>query len=239
MIRFKNVSLKYDKQDSYALKNLSLTIEDGEFVFIVGKTGAGKTSLFKLLTREVKQDSGTIRVMDKDITYLPYNELPYYRRNLGIVFQDFKLLDDRNVIQNIAFAQEVVGANRFKIKKRCIKALSMVGLRQKARKRTNELSGGEKQKVAIARAIVNRPRIILADEPTGNLDEISSNEVMQLLTNINDKGTTVIVITHDIHMVSRMNKRVVRIKDGDVYSDTYGLDRELREYMEREKQFKY
>lgn len=239
MIKFKNVSLKYDKQETYALKNLSLTIDDGEFVFIVGKTGAGKTSLFKLLTKEIEQDSGTVKVLNKDITYLPKSELPYYRRNLGIVFQDFKLLEDRNVIQNIAFAQEVVGANRFKIKKRSLKALNMVGMRQKARKHINELSGGEKQKVAIARAIINRPQIILADEPTGNLDEISSNEVMSLLSNINEKGTTVVVITHDIHMVSRMNKRVVRIKDGDVYSDTYGLDKELRDYMEKEKQFIY
>lgn len=239
MIRFRNVSLKYNNQDSYALKNLSLSIDDGEFVFIVGKTGAGKTSIFKLITREEMQDSGTIKVMGKDISYLPKSEVPYYRRNLGVIFQDFRLLEDRSAIKNIAFAQEVVGANRFKIKKRCIKALSLVGLRNKARKYPNELSGGERQKIAIARALINKPKLILADEPTGNLDEISTNEVMELLNKINQSGSTVVVITHDIHMVSRMNKRVIRIKDGDVYSDTIGLDNELKEYMLKENEYNY
>lgn len=239
MIKFKNVTLKYDNQETFALKNLSLSIGDGEFVFIVGKTGAGKTSLFKLITREIKQDSGTIKVLNKDISYLPNNEIPYYRRNLGVVFQDFRLLDDRNVIKNVAFAQEIVGANRFLIKKRCIKALNLVGLRNKARKFPDELSGGERQKVAIARALINKPKLLLADEPTGNLDEISTNEVMDLLNRVNQTGTTVVVITHDIHMVSRMNKRVIRIKDGDVYSDTIGLDKELKEYMIKENEYKY
>lgn len=236
MITFRNVSLKYNNSDNYALKNINLKIEEGEFVFIVGATGAGKTSLFKLLTREMSQDAGTIKVFDQDISMIRRRDIPYYRRNLGIIFQDFKLLNDKTAYQNISFAQEVVGANRFKIKKRCLKVMNLVGIREKARKYPDNLSGGEKQKVAIARALVNRPAIILADEPTGNLDEISTNEVMFLLQKINELGTTVVVITHDLHMVSRFQKRVIRLKNGVLYSDTIGLDEELQDYLETEKE---
>ena len=233
MIKFNNVSLKYDK-DTYAIRDLSLKIDEGEFVFIVGKTGAGKSTLFKLLTRELKPSSGSIKVFRDNIEYISNRDIPYYRRKLGVVFQDFKLLEDRNVYENIAFAQEVIGVNSFKIKKHVIKILNLVGLRNKANKMPNELSGGEKQKVAIARAIINKPKILLADEPTGNLDEVSTNEIMNLLNTINQNGTTVVIITHDMHLVERMNKRVVRLDEGNLIYDDYGLDNQIKKYLENE-----
>lgn len=233
MIKFNNVSLKYDK-DAYAIKDLSLKINEGEFVFIVGKTGAGKSTLFKLLTRELKPTSGTIKVFNDNIEFLSDKLIPYYRRQLGVIFQDFKLLEDRNAYENIAFAQEVIGANAFKIKKRVMRLLNIVDLRNKASKMPNELSGGEKQKVAIARALINKPRILLADEPTGNLDEISTNEIMSLLDIINKNGTTVVVITHDMHLVERMNKRVIKLDEGNLVYDDYGLDDQIKSYMENE-----
>ena len=233
MIRFNNVSVKYDK-DVYAIKDLSLKINEGEFVFIVGKTGAGKSTLFKLLTREIKPFSGSIKVFKDNIEYINDIDIPYYRRQLGVIFQDFKLLEDRNAFENIAFAQQVIGINPFRIKKRVIKLLNIVGLRNKAHKMPNELSGGEKQKVAIARAIVNKPKILLADEPTGNLDEVSANEIMNLLDSINQNGTTVVVITHDMHLVERMNKRVIRLDEGNIVYDDYGLDEQIKLYMQNE-----
>lgn len=233
MIRFNNVSVKYDKE-VYAIKDLSLKINEGEFVFIVGKTGAGKSTLFKLLTREIKPFSGSIKVFRDNIEYINDRDIPYYRRQLGVIFQDFKLLEDRNAFENVAFAQEVIGINPFKIKKRVIKLLNIVGLRNKAHKMPNELSGGEKQKVAIARAIVNKPKILLADEPTGNLDEMSTNEIMNLLDSINQNGTTVVVITHDMHLVERMNKRVIRLDEGNIVYDDYGLDDQIKSYMQNE-----
>lgn len=233
MIKFNKVSLKYDK-DSYAIRDLTLRIDEGEFVFIVGKTGAGKSTLFKLLTRELIPTSGSIKVFKDNIEFISDRLIPYYRRNLGVVFQDFKLLEDRNVYENVAFAQEVIGVNSFKIKKRVIKILNMVGLRNKASKMPYELSGGEKQKVAIARAIINKPRILLADEPTGNLDEISTNEIISLLEAINQNGTTVVVITHDVHLVGRMNKRVIRLDEGNIIYDDFGLDEQIKNYMKNE-----
>ena len=233
MIRFNKVSVKYDKE-TYAIKDLTLRIEAGEFVFIVGKTGAGKSTLFKLLTRELKPSSGSIKVFRDNIEYISNRDIPYYRRKLGVVFQDFKLLEDRNVYENIAFAQEVIGVNSFKIKKHVIKLLNIVGLRNKAQKMPNELSGGEKQKVAIARAIINKPKILLADEPTGNLDEVSTNEIINLLNTINQNGTTVVIITHDMHLVERMNKRVVRLDEGNLIYDDYGLDNQIKKYLENE-----
>ena len=233
MIKFNKVSLKYDK-DTYAVHDLSLVIEEGEFVFIVGKTGAGKSTLFKLLTRELKPSSGSIKVFKDNIEYITKRKIPYYRRKLGVVFQDFKLLEDRNVYENVAFAQEVIGVNSFKIKKRVIKILNLVGLRNKANKMPNELSGGEKQKVAIARAIINKPKILLADEPTGNLDEISTNDIMSLLDSINQNGTTVVVITHDMHLVERMNKRVIRLDEGNLVYDDLGLDDQFKNYLSKE-----
>lgn len=233
MIKFNKVSLKYDK-DSYVIRDLSLKIDEGEFVFVVGKTGAGKSTLFKLLTRELKPTSGTIKVFKENIEYISDRLIPYYRRQLGVIFQDFKLLEYRNVYENVAFAQEVIGANSFKIRKRVLKILSIVGLRNKASKMPYELSGGEKQKVAIARAIINKPKVLLADEPTGNLDEISTNDIMGLLDSINQNGTTVVVITHDMHLVSRMNKRVIRLDEGNIVYDDLGLDEQLKNYLENE-----
>ena len=233
MIKFNKVSLKYDK-DSYAIHDLSLKINEGEFVFIVGKTGAGKSTLFKLLTRELVPTSGSIKVFKDNIEYISDKLLPYYRRQLGVIFQDFKLLEDRNAFENVAFAQEVIGTNSFKIRKRVIKILNIVGLRNKASKMPYELSGGEKQKVAIARAIINKPKILLADEPTGNLDEVSTNEIMNLLNSINQNGTTVVVITHDMHLVNRMNKRVIKLDEGNLVYDDYGLDEQIINYMKNE-----
>ena len=233
MIKFNKVSLKYDK-DSYAIHDLSLKINEGEFVFIVGKTGAGKSTLFKLLTRELVPTSGSIKVFKDNIEYISDKLLPYYRRQLGVIFQDFKLLEDRNAYENVAFAQEVIGANSFKIKKRVLKILSIVGLRNKVSKMPYELSGGEKQKVAIARALINKPKILLADEPTGNLDEVSTNEIMNLLNSINQNGTTVVVITHDMHLVNRMNKRVIKLDEGNLVYDDYGLDEQIINYMKNE-----
>lgn len=233
MIKFNKVSLKYDK-DIYAVRDLTLKIDEGEFVFIVGKTGAGKSTLFKLLTRELIPTSGSIKVFNDNIEFISNRLIPYYRRNLGVVFQDFKLLEDRNVYENVAFAQEVIGVNSFKIKKRVLRILNMVGLRNKASKMPFELSGGEKQKVAIARAIINKPRILLADEPTGNLDEISTNEIINLLDTINQNGTTVVVITHDVHLVGRMNKRVIRLDEGNVIYDDVGLDEQIKSYIMNE-----
>lgn len=233
MIKFNKVSLKYDK-DSYAIHDLSLKINEGEFVFIVGKTGAGKSTLFKLLTRELVPTSGSIKVFKDNIEYISDKLLPYYRRQLGVIFQDFKLLEDRNAYENVAFAQEVIGANSFKIRKRVLKILSIVGLRNKVSKMPYELSGGEKQKVAIARALINKPKILLADEPTGNLDEVSTNEIMNLLNSINQNGTTVVVITHDMHLVNRMNKRVIKLDEGNLVYDDYGLDEQIINYMKNE-----
>ncbi len=233
MIKFYNVSLKYDK-DSYAINGVNLKINEGEFVFVVGKTGAGKSTLFKLLTRELKPTSGTIKVFNDNIANLSDKLIPYYRRQLGVVFQDFKLLEDKNVYENIAFAQEVIGANTFKIKKRVMRLLNIVDLRNKADKMPYELSGGEKQKVAIARALINKPKILLADEPTGNLDEMSTNEIIALLDIINKNGTTVVVITHDMHLVERMNKRVIKLDEGNLVYDDVGLDDQNKNILENE-----
>ena len=233
MIKFSKVSLKYDK-DTYAIQDLSLKIDEGEFVFIVGKTGAGKSTLFKLLTRELKPSSGSIKVFKDNIEYISNRDLPYYRRKLGVIFQDFKLLEDRNVFENVAFAQEVIGVSPFKIKKHVIKILNLVGLRNKATKMPQELSGGEKQKVAIARAIINKPRILLADEPTGNLDEMSTNDIIGLLDTINQNGTTVVIITHDMHLVERMKRRVIRLDEGNLVYDDYGLDQQIKKYLDNE-----
>lgn len=226
MISLKNVTVKYDK--NYALKEFSTQINDGEFVFLVGATGAGKTTIVKLLTREILPDLGQINVFNNNLLDIKNSRVPYYRRNLGIIFQDFKLLTDRNVYENVAFAQEVIGVNKQIIKKHVMQVLNIVGIRNKSQKMIYELSGGERQKVAIARAIVNKPKIIIADEPTGNLDEVSTNEIIDILLNINNMGTTVLMITHDLHLVSRLNKRVIRLNHGELISDTVGLDSNLK-----------
>lgn len=223
MIKFNNVSLKYDNF-SYALRDVTLRINEGEMVFIVGRTGAGKSTIFKLLTRQILPTSGSIKVFGDNISFITDNMIPYYRRQIGVVFQDYKLLEDRNVFENVAFAQEVIGVSSFKIKKRVLKLLTLVGLRNKANKMPSELSGGEKQRVAIARAIVNKPRILLADEPTGNLDEKTRDEIIEILDTINKNGTTVVIITHDLHLVEMMNKRVIKIDEGHLVYDDIGID---------------
>lgn len=235
MINFKNITVKYG--NNYALKEFSANIESGEFVFLVGATGAGKTTIVKVLTRQIIPDIGKIKVFNNDISEIKKSKVAFFRRNLGIIFQDFKLLTDRNVYENIAFAQEIIGVNKNLIKKHVMQVLNIVNLRTKANKQIDELSGGEKQKVAIARAIVNKPKIIIADEPTGNLDEMSTNEIMEILLNINNMGTTVLMITHDLHLVERLNKRVIRLHKGEKISDTVGLDENLKLILKKNQNF--
>ena len=205
--------------DVKALKGISLQIKKGEFVFVVGQSGSGKTTLFKLLLKEMEPTSGTIYINNKNLGRLRRRRGPKLRRGIGVVFQDFRLLKDRNVYENIAFAQRVTETSTRIIKKKVPAALSLVGLAQKYKSFPKELSGGEQQRVAIARAIVNEPAILLADEPTGNLDPTNSWEIMKLLEEANDRGTTVLVVTHNQEIVNEMKKRVVTMKKGVIVSD--------------------
>lgn len=218
MIELKGVTKEYSKGIA-AINDVSLKIEQGEFVFIVGDSGSGKSTLIRLLMRELVPTSGTITVMGRDIEKLGQKSIPIYRRKIGVVFQDFRLLKDRNVYENIAFALRVTETPTRVIKKKVPAALSLVGLAQKYKSYPKELSGGEQQRVAIARAIVNEPAILLADEPTGNLDPDNSWEIMKLLEEANERGTTVIVVTHNHEIVSAMQKRVVTMKKGIIVSD--------------------
>lgn len=218
MIELKGVTKEYSKGIA-ALNSVDLKIEQGEFVFIVGDSGSGKSTLIRLLMRELTPTSGSITVMGRDIGKLGQKSIPIYRRKIGVVFQDFRLLKDRNVYENIAFALRVIEAPTRVIKTKVPAALSLVGLAQKYKSYPKELSGGEQQRVAIARAIVNEPAILLADEPTGNLDPDNSWEIMKLLEEANDRGTTVIVVTHNHEIVNAMNKRVVTMNKGVIVSD--------------------
>lgn len=202
-----------------ALDGIDLTIHKGEFVFIVGDNGSGKTTLIKLLLHELLPTSGEIYVNGQDITRLKSRQIPIYRRNLGVVFQDFRLLKDRNVYENVAFAQRIIQVPGRLIKKNVPNVLSLVGLAGKYKAKPKQLSGGEQQRVAIARALINRPPILLADEPTGNLDPKISWEIMKLLEQINQKGTTVIVVTHNKEIVNEMQKRVITMRKGVIVSD--------------------
>lgn len=202
-----------------ALNGVDLRVKKGEFVFIVGDSGSGKSTMIKLLLRELLPTSGTVMVNGHDVVALKRRQIPKYRRGLGIVFQDFRLLKDRNVYENVAFAQRVVGTSGKKIRKDVPRILSTVGLAEKYRSLPKQLSGGEQQRVALARALVNKPSIILADEPTGNLDPKNSRDIMKLLTEINKRGTTVVVVTHDKEMVNLMKKRVIAMKKGVIVSD--------------------
>lgn len=202
-----------------AVKNIDLHIQKGEFVFIVGKSGSGKSTLIKLLLKELEPTSGKIYVNKKYLNKVSRKKLPYLRRDIGVVFQDFRLLPDRNIYENIAFAQKVVEAPTKKIKGRVLAMLSMVGLLDKYKSFPNELSGGEQQRVAIARALVNKPAILLCDEPTGNLDPANANEVMKILDQINKQGTTVLVVTHNMETVQQMKKRTITMSDGKIISD--------------------
>ena len=211
MIRLENVCKTY-QTGVPALKDINIDIAPGEFVFITGPSGSGKSTIIKLLLHELIVTEGKIFVNDKDVSKLSHKNIPYYRRNIGVVFQDFRLLQDRNVFENVAFAMKVLEDSNKKIKRIVPKMLAMVGLAPKYRALPKQLSGGEQQRVAIARALVNNPKILLADEPTGNLDDKNGWEIMHLLEAINERGTTVVVVTHNMEFVEKMNKRVITLK---------------------------
>ncbi len=219
MIKLEHVSKAYSAGVP-ALNDVNLEIEEGEFVFVVGDSGSGKSTLIKLLLKELEPTEGTITINNKDLGKIRRKQIPKFRRNIGVVFQDFRLLKDRNVYDNIAFAQKVIGETNAHIKKRVPQMLSMVGLAAKYRSFPKQLSGGEQQRVAIARALVNEPKILMADEPTGNLDNNNAWEIMKLLEEINEKGTTVLVVTHNLEIVKVMKKRVITIKKGVVVGDS-------------------
>ena len=221
MIEISNVSKTYETGNK-AIKDVSLTIDDGEFVFIVGRSGSGKSTLMKLLLKELEPTKGRIVVNDMDLGRMPRRYVPKYRRRLGVVFQDFRLLKDRTVFENVAFAQRVIGVPGRVIKETVPEMLRLVGLSSKYKAYPRQLSGGEQQRVAIARALINDPEVLLADEPTGNLDSFNTHELMRLLEEINQRGTTVIVITHSQEMVDEMNKRIITMERGSVISDVGG-----------------
>ena len=221
VIYLDNVSMAYTT-NSPALNNISLSIGRGEFVFIVGETGSGKSTLIKLLLRELTATSGSVYVMGHDLARLKHKQVPKFRRNIGVVFQDFRLLNDRNVYENVAFAQRIVETPPAEIRRNVPTILATVGLAGKYKAKTNQLSGGEQQRVAMARALINNPSILLADEPTGNLDPKNSWEIMRLLEEINASGTTVVVVTHNREIVNAMKKRVVTMKKGVIVSDEEG-----------------
>lgn len=218
MIEIINLNKTYETGNR-ALQNINITIDDGEFVFIMGRSGSGKSTLMKLLLKETEMTSGKIVVNDMDIGSMPRRYVPKYRRRLGVVFQDFRLLKDRTVYENVAFAQRAIGVSPKKIRESVPAMLKMVGLSSKYKAFPNQLSGGEQQRVAIARALINDPEVLLADEPTGNLDAHNSMEIMNLLEEINDRGTTVVVVTHSQEIVDRMRKRVILMDRGTVISD--------------------
>ncbi len=218
LIYLEDVSKSYST-GSPAVNGMSLSIKKGEFVFIVGDSGSGKSTLIKLLLRELTATSGKVWVMGRDLAKLKHREIPKYRRNVGVVFQDFRLLKDRNVYENVAFAQRIIEKSPSEIRKNVPTILATVGLAGKYKAKTTQLSGGEQQRVALARALVNNPSILLADEPTGNLDPKNSWEIMKLLEEINEAGTTVVVVTHNKDIVNAMQKRVVTMRKGVIISD--------------------
>ena len=218
MIDLENVTKAYST-GVHALNGVSLHIDKGEFVFIVGDSGSGKSTLIKLLLKELNPTSGTIKVNAINLNKMKQRAIPKYRRKIGVVFQDFRLLKDRNVYENIAFAQRVVITPSKQIRKNVPMMLSLVGLAEKYKSYPKQLSGGEQQRVALARALVNRPNILLADEPTGNLDPKNSKEIMKLLETINERGTTVLVVTHNQEIVDQMKKRVIAMHKGVIISD--------------------
>jgi cell division transport system ATP-binding protein len=227
VIRFENVSKTY-KNGSPALKDITLDIEKGEFVFLVGASGSGKTTFLRLLLREELPDKGRILEAGRDLTELSKFRVPFLRRNIGCVFQDFRLLPNKTVFENVAFALEVIGRPRSTVDSQVPLILDLVGLTDKAKSLPGELSGGEQQRVAVARAFVNRPLILLADEPTGNLDPSNSESIMALLERINRTGTTVVMATHDKALVDRMRRRVIELDKGEMIRDqvrgVYGID---------------
>ena len=227
MIRFENVTKTY-KGSTVALRDITVEIEKGEFVFLVGASGSGKTTFIRLLLREELPSSGQILEAGRNIVDLPKWRVPYLRRNIGCVFQDFRLLPNKTVFENVAFALEVIGRPRHVVANQVPQVLDLVGLASKTDNLPNELSGGEQQRVAVARAFVNRPLILMADEPTGNLDPQTSQGIMQLLDRINRTGTTVVVATHDEVLVDKMRRRVIELSNGVMIRDqkrgVYGFD---------------
>lgn len=218
MIEFKNVNKVYDN-GSLALDNVSIHIDKGEFVLIVGASGAGKSTFIKLLSHEVLPDTGTVVVNDIDVSRIKKRKIPYLRRKLGIVFQDFRLLPNKTVFENVAFALEVIEEKPSIIKQKVNEVLDMVGLLHKFDDLPEDLSGGEQQRVAVARAIVNKPLVLIADEPTGNLDPATSKEIVDLFKEINNLGTTVVMVTHNMDLVTYLNKRVIALSEGRIISD--------------------
>ena len=219
MISLQNITKKYKGTPRPALDQVSLEIDKGEFVFLVGSSGSGKSSLMRLMLREDVPNSGSVHVLGENLVGLPARRVPFFRRKLGVVFQDFRLLPNKTVSENVAFSLQVIGKSEGFIQQAVPDVLGMVGLEEKADRLPNELSGGEQQRVALARAIVNKPAILLADEPTGNLDPTTSEGIMSLLNSINLAGTTVVMATHDFSIVDRMKKRVVELSHGQVVRD--------------------
>ncbi|MGN8914446.1 cell division ATP-binding protein FtsE [Anaerofustis butyriciformans] len=222
MITLKDVSLIYEGGENPALKDVNINIDKGEFIFVIGKSGAGKSSLIKLILKEIAPTTGEITVAGYDLNKLKSKQVPFLRRHVGVVFQDYRLLENRTVYENVAFAMEVMQHKQSKIQKRVPNVLRMVGLKDKARKYPNQLSGGEQQRVAIARSIINNPKILICDEPTGNLDPQTSIGIMKLLHDINKRGTTLLVATHDKTIVDAMQRRVIALKDGVIIGDRKG-----------------
>ena len=222
LIEFRDVSEIYIKGAPPAVDKLSFDIDNGEFVFITGDSGSGKSTIIKLLLRELIPTSGTISVASMDLGTMKHRKIPMYRRKVGVVFQEFRLLEDRDIYANVAFAMRVTEPRPKIIKKKVPAALSLVGLAQKYKSYPNELSGGEQQRVAIARALINEPALLLCDEPTGNLDPSNSWEIMHLLEEANERGTTVVVVTHNQEIVNEMHKRVITLNKGVIVSDVQG-----------------
>ena len=220
MIHLENVTKKYSANTG--IDNVSLDIDRGEFVFLVGPSGAGKSTFIKLVMKEIEADVGSIRVMGNEIVELPARSLPKHRRNIGMIFQDFRLLPNKTVYENVAFAMEIVHKSQRKIKRQVPLALKLMGISSKANMFPDELSAGEQQRVAIARAIINKPAMLIADEPTGNLDPATAWEIMNLLDEINKRGTTIVMVTHAKDIVDKMQKRVVTIESGKIVGDCIG-----------------
>ena len=221
MIEFSEVTKSYSV-GTHALRGINMQIEDGEFAFLVGPSGSGKSTIIKLITGELSPTSGTVHVNGYSLERVRKREIPYLRRTVGVVFQDFRLIETKTVYDNVAFAMRVIGAQESEIRERVPYVLELVGLETKSRRHPNELSGGEQQRLAIARALVNNPSTIIADEPTGNLDPARSLEIMSLLQEINTLGTTILVVTHEMDLVQRFGKRVIVLDEGLVVSD--GMD---------------
>ena len=219
MIKFEKAYKQYEKKDKYALEDINLNINKGDFVFLVGSSGAGKSTFIRLLLREQQLTQGRLTINRMDVSKLSQRTIPKFRRKIGVVFQDFKLLNNKTVYENVAFAMEVTHQKKKDIRRKVPVALSLVGLSHKAKSYPSQLSGGEQQRVGIARAIINNPLILIADEPTGNLDPHNADEIMKLLQYINRRGTTVIVATHAKEIVDKLQKRVITLEEGRILSD--------------------